>query len=105
MGFVRPWGLTARNSFVRYFLFPLCYSLPSLWEDKEIRNPIGTEVLYFLTCAFNPHNASLVRLYGCNPEPIDLSGKLPTDSMGLSITACTCGVNFTFKSCANLPGL
>lgn len=58
-----------------------------------------------LTCSFNPHNASLVRLYGRNPEPIDLSGKLPTDSTGLLITAFTCDVNFTFKFCANLPGL
>lgn len=58
-----------------------------------------------LTCAFNPHNASLLRLYWCNPELIDLSGKLPTKPTGLLITSHTCGVNYTFKSCANLPGL
>lgn len=48
MGSVRARGLTARNSFARDFLFPLRYSLLSLWEAKEIQNPIGTEVLYFL---------------------------------------------------------
>lgn len=58
-----------------------------------------------LTCAFNPPNASLLKLYGCNPDPTDLNGNLPTESTGLLIMAHTCGVNFTFKSCANQPGL
>ena len=93
---MRVWSLTACNNFAWDFLLSLCSSLLSLWKAKQIPNLIGTEVLYFLV---------KLRLYGCNPELIDLSGKLPTEPTGFLITSHTCGVNYTIKSCANLPGL
>lgn len=76
-----------------------CYIYGKL---KRSRIPLAQKYcIFWFNLCFNPHNASLVRLYGCNPEPIDLSGKLPTSSTRLLITACTCDANFTPKSCAN----
>lgn len=99
--------LTASHSFWKGLSLPIkLFTAKSMGSQRDPESHWHRSTIFpNLTCVFNPCNTSLVRLYRCNPEPIDLSGKLPTDSSRISVTACTHDIIFSFKSWANLPHL